>query len=322
MTQRKLLRLASLLGSLLSALVNTFFAFRLLALWRSLRWEVDTEWDASADAWRINPFKLMWALLCFYFICASTTSVLGFVGIAKRSARLLRFFRDYSIADLAFVTVSTVTLSYYAMRASYVRVTFCEEISRQPELMRGMAEGGLSISIENCEEWSEKATVVLLGLMFVILSVRLYFVIALTNYYKDLRRERHPQVQTHHRATRHTHSNSLHRIYLLPTPTSRSLPMSMSSSSSQSSFTTSKLHGSDVVVYAPIPVGGLSEQDARELHATEAWIPATGHRHSLSNSSSPRSPRSHRHHHHHHGSGRNSRSLHLPNEEKLIDVST
>jgi len=325
MTRRQLLRSMSLCGSFLSALATSVCAVRLLALWRALRWEVDTEWEGTANAWRIDPFKLLWALLCLYFVSTSITSVIGFVGIAQRKTSLIRFFRDYSIADLSFVMVSTVALSYSVFSPSYVRTIFCEEMSRQPELMRGMGEMGLSL--ENCEDWSERAVVVLLGFMFVILAIRLHFVIALTTYHNLIRRERHPHSKAHHRLHHHGHSNSLHRIYLLPTPTSPSFPESISSMSSQSVFAETKPRSNNAVVYAPVPVGGLSEQDAREMHAMEAWIPTAAaerqHRHSRSHSSSSPSSRSHhqhQHHQHHHGSHRSTHSLRGLGEGKLVDV--
>lgn len=139
-------------------------------------------------------------------------------------------------------------------------------------------------------------------------------------YYKVMRRERHPQIKTHHRSHRHGHSNSMHRIYLLPTPTSPSFPQNIKSASPQPVAADANIQRNGVMVYAPVPVGGLSEQDALQLHATEAWIPSTPggrhHRHSRSHSGSSHSSRSH--HHSHHGSHRNH--SHAANEAKLVDV--
>lgn len=162
-------------------------AVRLLALWGSLRWEQESEWEGSPDSWRIDPVKLIWGLLSVYFAAAATASTVGFIGIARVStastlfgttpdtseknwAAAVRFFRDYTIADFAFIAISTVTVAYTSFSTSYVRTGVCEELSRQPELMRDIVETGLSL--DNCEFWFERAVVVLLGMLFLLIAVR------------------------------------------------------------------------------------------------------------------------------------------------------
>ena len=46
----------------------------------------------------------------------------------------------------------------------------CEELSRHGDLMRDLAEIGLSP--ENCEQWFERAVLVFLGVMFIIIVLR------------------------------------------------------------------------------------------------------------------------------------------------------
>ena len=79
----------------------------------------------------------------------------------------------------------------------------------------------------------------------------------------------------------------MQRIYLLPTPTS---PTS-------TQFKQFNPSASDVVVYAPVPVGRLSVEDAKGMHATEAWIPTSA------------KDRSHRHHHRHHSHSSSASSI-------------
>lgn len=83
---------------------------------------------------------------------------------------LVRFFRDYSIADFVFVTLSTITVTYTAFTTTYLRTGLCEELSRQPELFRDVVDTGLSL--ENCEFWFERGIVAVLGLMFVLIAIR------------------------------------------------------------------------------------------------------------------------------------------------------
>ncbi len=82
----------------------------------------------------------------------------------------MRIYRDYSIADFVFVTLATLGVSYTTFRSSTVRSTVCEELSSHPELMRDMGEVGLSL--ENCEQWFERAVVAVLGVMFILIVVR------------------------------------------------------------------------------------------------------------------------------------------------------
>lgn len=51
----------------------------------------------------------------------------------------------------------------------------CEELSRHGDLMRDLAEIGLSP--ETCEQWFERAVLVFVGVMFIIivLRVRIFF---------------------------------------------------------------------------------------------------------------------------------------------------
>jgi hypothetical protein len=81
----------------------------------------------------------------------------------------VRFYRDYSIADFAFSTFFTLVGAYAAFRTS-VRAVVCEELSRQPDLMRGMAEMGLNL--ENCELWFERAVMAFMVFMVVLTVVR------------------------------------------------------------------------------------------------------------------------------------------------------
>ena len=138
--------------------------------------------------------------------------------------------------------------------------------------------------------------------------------IALSKYYGQLRHERLPGPKPHS-GLRSVRTDTLQRIYLLPT---QSFNPSGSHSRSKSA--------EDVIVYAPVPLGGLSEQDARDLNATEAWISSTSssqqarsHRHTYSH------PHPHSHSSQSHRSRRNSTPYQPPSsspaEEKLIDTS-
>ncbi|KAI9001418.1 hypothetical protein BD414DRAFT_474566 [Trametes punicea] len=281
-------RSLSLAGSLAGALFNLAFALHLLALSRSLGWESESEWESSVDVWAVDSVRLVWGLLFAYFAAAAASCFIGFVGIAKHVRLFVRIHRDYSIADFVFVTLATLSVSYMTFSSPSIRSTVCEELSRHPELMRDMGEMGLSL--ENCEQWFERAVVAVLGVMFILIVVRLHIVIALSQYYRHVSRDFIVGAKATLLGLRPIKTDApLQRIYLLPTPTSPS-----ASSSNRSHYFVTETPGGkdDVAVYATIPIGGMTEQDARKMHATEAWI-------ATSPVASSGSPRSHRHTHSH-----------------------
>jgi hypothetical protein len=53
----------------------------------------------------------------------------------------------------------------------------CEELSRHSDLMRDLAEIGLSP--ESCEQWFERAVIVFVGVMFIIIVIRVSGLISL-----------------------------------------------------------------------------------------------------------------------------------------------
>ncbi|KZT12592.1 uncharacterized protein LAESUDRAFT_718868 [Laetiporus sulphureus 93-53] len=267
---RHLDRSVSVAASFAGAVFNLVVAVRLLALWRSLGWESESEWEASGDVWRIDGVKIVWGLLSTYFAAAALACFVGFVGLTKSIPSFVRFYRDYSIADFAFVTASTLLVSYKAFSAPYVRTGVCEELSRHPDLMRDMVEMGLSQ--ENCELWFERAVVALLGITFILMVIRLHTLLALSKYYRHVSRDAFNGSKSH-AGLRSASPDSLQRIYLLPTPTSP-VSSSMPFNHHFGSAAHSRSNSDAIIVYAPVPVGGVSEQEARKMNATEAWIPS------------------------------------------------
>lgn len=190
-------RTAALAIAFLGALTNFAFAIQLFALWRTFKSDTESEWEGSIDSWTVNGFKLVGTLTTAYFVTAAAASTAGLVGILKvRRHRVLplfqprslvflipplyfylqgiptyvRFYRDYSIADFSFTTITTLLVTYTSLRYSSVRTNVCEEISRHPDFMRDMQEMGLNL--ENCESWFERAIVAFVVLMLIIIVVR------------------------------------------------------------------------------------------------------------------------------------------------------
>jgi len=280
-------RSASFVITLFATIINSAVAIQVLSSWRSLKWERESEWDSAGDTWRFDSVKIIWGLLSIYFAVAATVSSVGFIGVVKSKPSMVRFYRDYSIADFAFSIIFLVVGTYVKFKMS-TRTGVCEELSRQPELMRDLAEMGLNI--ENCERWFERAVMAAIAVSVIIIVARLHFLLAVSNYYSHLCRSSQRSSQGTSSHTR-SHSRS-QRIYLLPT------------SSSQDDIETA-------LVYAPVPLHELSPQLAQDLrnNAKEAWV-----KKSDSGSSS------HRYRSHQHSDGESGGHIHLPSlpDEPLL----
>jgi len=271
-------RTTVLVASLMGAFSNTIFAAQLFTLWRSLKWDSESEWEGSLDPWTVNTLSLLGGLTAAYFVTAAVASAIGFAGIVKGIPAYLRFYRDFSVADFTFCTISTLFVTYASFRYYSVRTSICEELSRHGDLVRDLAEIGLSP--ENCEQWFERAVLVFVGAMFIVIILRLHLVIVVANYYKQLSRN------SRDIPSRLRKDTTLQRIYLLP-----------STSPSQADPLDTHLE-STALVYAPVALGDLSEREVQVLNAREAWV-RTNPPHHL--------PRQHRHSHsrgHRHSSGR------------------
>ncbi|KAI0773430.1 hypothetical protein BC629DRAFT_1291090 [Irpex lacteus] len=279
-------RTVSIFAAAISTVLNVFCAVRVIAFGGSLKWDFDSE----GDALNVDAVKFLWFLLVIYFAAAATASVIGFIGIARRKLTYVRFFRDYSIAELAFMFVTAVMFSYmsFGSSAASLQAGVCEELGRQPDLLRDMAESGLNL--ENCEYWFGRAAVAVLGVMLVFAVIRLHFVIALSKHYAQLRRD------GSYGAPNKEEELGLQKIYLLPTPTSTTFPpVDFNHHQGNEAPRAADYYYDDstenIVVYAPVPLSRLSLEDAKGIRATEAWIgPVLP------------SPRSHGHRHHRHHS--------------------
>lgn len=182
-------RAASLALSIVSALTNLVVAAHVLSLWRVLRWESESEWEGSADGWRVDSIKLVWLLLAAYFSTATVICLIGAFGVIKvclvfsnrnsiilclqlrlqRAPSFVRLYRDYSLADICFCALLTTATAAVSFRPG-ARAIVCEEISGQPELLRDLADAGLNV--ENCEQWFEHAVLGFVGVTAILLIVR------------------------------------------------------------------------------------------------------------------------------------------------------
>ncbi|KAF9534639.1 hypothetical protein CPB83DRAFT_842656 [Crepidotus variabilis] len=280
-------RTASTLITLFGSVANVILTIQLVATWRSLKWEQETEWEGLGEKWQLHGLKLIWALLCLYFSSSAAVSIVGLYGVLKSKASHVRFYRDYSIADFAFSTTSTLLASYAAFLGP-ARAGICEEFSHHPELMRDMLEMGLNL--ENCELWLERAVFAMIAVMFVIMVVRLHFLLAVSNYYSQLVRW---QCHHHHRSPSNSSPSSaishpLQRIVLVPTAAH---PVDLEGQNSAD------------LVYAAVPRASLPKE--LQAQATEAWVSTTS-----SNSNSGDHWHSHRSHHHRRYHHRNHSSHH------------
>ncbi|THV08160.1 hypothetical protein K435DRAFT_787700 [Dendrothele bispora CBS 962.96] len=323
-------RTASFIITLLGAISNCLITFKVLATWRSIRWEPESEWEASSDKWTLNGIKIAWGLLLIYFSSATAVCAIGFAGVIRSKPALVKFYRDYSIADFTFCALFTLLTAYGATLPT-TSVGVCDSLSRQPELMRDLADMGLSS--ENCEKWFKRAAVAFIGFMFLTLLARLHFILAISIYYSHLFRHYPGRIPMPLSPTHsHSHSRSsfrrrsmdnLQRVYLLPRSITElqqcSSPVSPTSPAySESGMTTTNEPAEEIIMYAPVPLSKLPREVAQNLKraATEGWVktattsPLSPTSSSSSSSSSSSTSASHRHSHRHHHSSSSSHHHH------------
>jgi hypothetical protein len=262
-------RSAAIAITLFGSIVNFFLAIQVLTIWRSVKWEPESEWEGSSDPWKLDGVKIVGALLAAYFAAAAVVSFLGFIGIVNNKHSLVRFYRDSAMADFLFCTFFAIVGTYHAFGPS-LRTSVCEELSRHPELMHDLVEMG--VNIENCEPWFQRAILAFMAFLVVLSVVRLHFLMAVSHYYSHI---------TAHRLPLHAPKStdpSVQRIFLL--------------SRSQQHST----NQDDVLLYAQVPLSSLSPEAAQDLRstATEAWISRDSH-------AAP-AFHNHSHRHRHHGS--------------------
>jgi hypothetical protein len=87
----------------------------------------------------------------------------------QRIPSFLRFFRDSAIVDIGFTITFTIVATICARRSA-TRALLCEQLSRQPELLRNLANSGLNF--ENCEQWFEDVVLVFVVVMAVSILMR------------------------------------------------------------------------------------------------------------------------------------------------------
>lgn len=278
-------RSASLAITSFGAVTNLAITIHVLVAWRSLKWEPESEWESSGGNWRLDGVKILWALLFIYFTSAATVCILGLLGILKSIPSYVRFYRDYSIADFSFCAFSAALATYGAFNST-ARAGVCEEFSHHPELMRDMLEMGLTL--ENCERWLERAVLAALAVSFIVMVIRLHFLLAVSNFYSHLMRHHHARSSSRSIScpAGSLPTSTTQRIFLLPQHREAQEP-------------------SSEVVYAPVPLNSLPKE--MQMQAMEAWVqqqPEDGQ--------GSERPRHHHHHHHshshHHHHRRQSRS--------------
>ncbi|KAG8852874.1 hypothetical protein FRB91_005812 [Serendipita sp. 411] len=264
---------------------NLLEALQLAYLWSALKWETETEWDSL----RLNGVRVAVGLVCGYLIWTCLAAFIGLVGALKHNPTYLRFFRDCTIVDIVFTFMFTIVTAFSASRQA-TRTIICEQLSRQPELLRNIANTGLNF--ENCELWFQNAVTVFLCVMFITLVMRVQFTFTLSNLYSRLHRKQRIELEPLDTAPQ--------RILLLP-PSSTDIPLVSSDIPQPSSDTR------HVVVYAPVR---HTLETAHELGATEAWV--SRHRHTHSHS-----------HSHHSGRGRTGQiRLEIEDGEGLLPINS
>ncbi|KAG8933664.1 hypothetical protein FRC01_007804 [Tulasnella sp. 417] len=264
-------RAATLILSLFSSAVNFFACYKLLTTWFSVRWAwastEESEWEGLS--WKLDTMKALGAIVCAYFFVGGVASVVGLIGVIKRRTTNVRLFRDYSIADLAFGFTSTAAFAFISSKP-VVRSMMCEELSRQPDLLRTLSDSA-GLNVENCESFLDKAIVSVLVALSVLLFIRLQFTLTVMNYYTHLRRSSMSS------SAEHGHHHHRHHRSASASTTGSRRSRSHSRSNSQPillltrplSSLGEKQSPNDTIVYAPVR---LSAEQARSMDVRQAFV--------------------------------------------------
>ncbi|KAF8550495.1 hypothetical protein OG21DRAFT_1364871, partial [Imleria badia] len=251
-------RFASLATASIGAVSNIALAAYLCGLWRSLAWEPGSEWEGSRFSLSRDGARLICGLFSAYFAAASAICVFGLAGIIKGIPSFVRIYRNYVIGDFAFCTLFAVLASSAAVDPS-ARAQVCEQVSRQPDLLRDVIDLGLTL--ENCEQWFERGLMAFMAMFLLRTVVRIHFIFALSRFYSHL--------SSGHRCVSSCTDDDdnftpLERIYILPHP-------SIDQSEKHASVSEALMQ---TPIYAPVPLGQISPQMANQLRttATQAWI--------------------------------------------------
>lgn len=73
---------ATLALALCGTFLNLIAALQLLSLWKSLRWETESEWEGS-EKYRLDGVRIVWCLLSAYFSVAAMACMIGLIGVVK-----------------------------------------------------------------------------------------------------------------------------------------------------------------------------------------------------------------------------------------------
>uniref|UniRef100_A0A0W0G604 Uncharacterized protein n=1 Tax=Moniliophthora roreri TaxID=221103 RepID=A0A0W0G604_MONRR len=283
-------RSASFAITLLGSLANFSCTLQLLAAWNLLKEpeSSESEWESSwlSRKWPWHPdgIQLAWGLLLAYFSTATAVCTVGFVGVVKRKSTLLKFYRDLSIFDLSTCAFLALVGAYFAWQPMTSGVV-CETLAQQPELMRDLAEFGLSS--ENCERWSHRAIIALLVVMIlsIVAKASLHFVLAVEIYYSHLARLNKPSEEEEHEyaelQSRAPGQGPLRRIYLAREP-----PHSGCDAEAAS------FEDEEMVVYTRVPAEQLPWRTAADARreATARWVTRMASQPPPRNLSPPSSP--------------------------------
>jgi hypothetical protein len=94
-------RTASTLITLFGAVTNSVLTIQVLAAWRSIKWEPESEWESSGYKWQLTSVKVIWGLLAIYFASAASVCAIGLHGIVKVNQTLAFFSNPYGTNKIA-----------------------------------------------------------------------------------------------------------------------------------------------------------------------------------------------------------------------------
>ncbi|KAJ6464558.1 hypothetical protein C8R45DRAFT_1174784 [Mycena sanguinolenta] len=148
--------------------------------------------EAELDQRTLSSLRVLLLLLSSYLLASSILSGIGFLGVLRGRAPLVRVYRDCASADLAFTAFVTLVAGAAARAPAKAR-TACEQPDLAPLLSLLISAFDLAPAAlgpdDACERALQHAALVVFVGLVALTVVRLHFLLAVGTHYNALVRE-------------------------------------------------------------------------------------------------------------------------------------
>jgi len=181
-TRRVVLPLIAFGGAL-----NICFLCSTMLVYVNARKDAESEWEGGGH----DVIPTTTAFIVTYCLISLTASLIGGLGVFKRTPSYIHLFLQYTLGDLVLSAVTLISLAFTSSRSSRWHESTCNELFTQPDLLRLLVRFG--VNIQECEIWLEKFITTAITVLCIVLILKVQFIILVSTFYATLsRRSGHP----------------------------------------------------------------------------------------------------------------------------------